>query len=89
VVAVAPTSDAQDDLAAAHPDIEIEAADAANPSAGGRITEKYRPDVLALIAGARPYSRSSAGRSCRAAERSRSPSRRPRSSPLAGCREGH
>jgi NAD(P)-dependent dehydrogenase (short-subunit alcohol dehydrogenase family) len=57
VVAVAPASDALDDLAAAHPDIEIEAADAANPNAGGRIIEKYRPDVLGLIAGARPLLR--------------------------------
>jgi NAD(P)-dependent dehydrogenase (short-subunit alcohol dehydrogenase family) len=57
VVAVAPASEALDSLAAAHPDIEIQATDATNPNASGRIIEKYRPDVLALIAGARPLLR--------------------------------
>jgi NAD(P)-dependent dehydrogenase (short-subunit alcohol dehydrogenase family) len=57
VVAVAPASEALDSLATAHPDIEVEAADATNPSAGGRIIEKYRPGVLALVAGARPLLR--------------------------------
>jgi NAD(P)-dependent dehydrogenase (short-subunit alcohol dehydrogenase family) len=57
VIAVAPASDALDEVGASHPDIAIERADAADPNAGGRIIERYRPDVLGLVAGARPLLR--------------------------------
>jgi NAD(P)-dependent dehydrogenase (short-subunit alcohol dehydrogenase family) len=57
VVAIAPPSRSLDQLAGSHPDFAIEAVDATDATASGRIIERHRPDVLALVAGARPLLR--------------------------------
>jgi NAD(P)-dependent dehydrogenase (short-subunit alcohol dehydrogenase family) len=57
VVAVAPPSADLDGLAAAHPDFEVVAADAADPTTAGMLLDRHHPQVLALVAGARPLLR--------------------------------
>jgi NAD(P)-dependent dehydrogenase (short-subunit alcohol dehydrogenase family) len=57
VVVVAPASSALDELAVMHPDFEIEPADAVDPTTAGMLLERHHPQVLALVAGARPLLR--------------------------------
>jgi NAD(P)-dependent dehydrogenase (short-subunit alcohol dehydrogenase family) len=57
VVAVARTEPELATLAAAHPNIKTELADAADPAAAWTLLDQYRPDVLILVAGANPVMR--------------------------------
>jgi NAD(P)-dependent dehydrogenase (short-subunit alcohol dehydrogenase family) len=57
VVAVGRTAPALQELAAAHPDIRAEVADAADPAAPPNLIDQYDPDILILVAGASPVPR--------------------------------
>lgn len=57
VVAVARDSALLSELAAAHPGVRVEAADAAADGTAGRLIDRYRPQVLILVAGATPVMR--------------------------------
>src|SRR5262249_23596656 len=54
VVAVARDADRLTELAAARPSIRPAVADATDAAAAEALVERYRPDVLALVAGATP-----------------------------------
>lgn len=56
VVAVARSESALADLAAGHPAIRTEVADGTDAGAAERLIEAYRPQVLVLVAGAKPPS---------------------------------
>jgi NAD(P)-dependent dehydrogenase (short-subunit alcohol dehydrogenase family) len=57
VVAVAPKSDELEELGLKHPEFSVEAADATDATIAGKILERSRPQVLALVAGASPLLR--------------------------------
>jgi NAD(P)-dependent dehydrogenase (short-subunit alcohol dehydrogenase family) len=57
VVAVARSPRALEELASAHPRIRAEVADAADPTVAGELLGRHQPDILALVAGARPLLR--------------------------------
>jgi NAD(P)-dependent dehydrogenase (short-subunit alcohol dehydrogenase family) len=57
VVVVAPQSADLDEVGLKHPEFSIEAGDATNATTAGKILERHRPDVLALVAGASPLLR--------------------------------
>ncbi len=57
VVAVARDRERLAALTASRPEIVAEVADAADPLAAPNLLEQYRPDVLALVAGASPLAR--------------------------------
>ncbi|NKY87847.1 SDR family oxidoreductase [Nocardia veterana] len=57
VVAVARTASALTELAAQTPGIEPEVADATDPTVPGTLLDRYRPDILILVAGAAPLMR--------------------------------
>src|SRR5216684_2002490 len=57
VVAVAPRSADLDELALKHPEFAVEAGDATGATLAGKILERWRPAVLALVAGASPLLR--------------------------------
>jgi NAD(P)-dependent dehydrogenase (short-subunit alcohol dehydrogenase family) len=57
VVAVAPASRDLDDVTSVHPEFEIEAVDATDPTSTGMLLGRHHPQVLALVAGARPLLR--------------------------------
>jgi NAD(P)-dependent dehydrogenase (short-subunit alcohol dehydrogenase family) len=54
VVAVARDTSPLNELAARHKNFQIEAADASDPAAAGTLLRQYRPDIVALVAGAAP-----------------------------------
>jgi NAD(P)-dependent dehydrogenase (short-subunit alcohol dehydrogenase family) len=56
-VAVARNADALADLAARGDNVRPEAADAADPSVAGTLLDRYEPQVIVLVAGARPLVR--------------------------------
>src|SRR4051812_18789122 len=57
VVAVARTGPALIELAAESTNIQIEIADASDPSVASRVLGQYEPNVLILVAGANPVMR--------------------------------
>lgn len=57
VVAVARNAQGLDELAALHPNIRTEVADATDSTAAWRLLDRYRPGVLVLVAGAIPVMR--------------------------------
>ncbi len=57
VVAVARSADALAELAETTPGVQAELADAADPSVPGALLDRYRPDTLIVVAGARPLMR--------------------------------
>jgi NAD(P)-dependent dehydrogenase (short-subunit alcohol dehydrogenase family) len=57
VVALARDTSPLTDLADHNPLLQLEAADASDPLVAGTLLERYRPDILALIAGATPLLR--------------------------------
>ena len=54
VVAVARDTSPLNEFAARQKNFQLEAADANDPAAAGRLLRKYRPDIVALVAGAAP-----------------------------------
>ena len=54
VVAVARDTNPLKELAARHQKVELEAADASDAPVPGRLLRQYRPDLVALVAGAAP-----------------------------------
>lgn len=54
VIAVARTASALADLAATSPNIRTEVADAADPTVAWSLLDQYEPQVLVLVAGAKP-----------------------------------
>jgi NAD(P)-dependent dehydrogenase (short-subunit alcohol dehydrogenase family) len=54
VVAVARDTSPLNDLAARHQYLQLEAADASDPAVPGKLLRQYRPDIVALVAGAAP-----------------------------------
>jgi NAD(P)-dependent dehydrogenase (short-subunit alcohol dehydrogenase family) len=52
VTAIARSPGALSDLAAAHPGMTIEVADATDPTTAGVLLDRHQPDILALVAGA-------------------------------------
>jgi NAD(P)-dependent dehydrogenase (short-subunit alcohol dehydrogenase family) len=57
VVAVAPSSADLDELALKHPGFAVQPGDATGATLAGKILGRWRPDVLALVAGASPLLR--------------------------------
>jgi NAD(P)-dependent dehydrogenase (short-subunit alcohol dehydrogenase family) len=57
VVAVARTTDALRGLAAATPGVQVEVADAADPSVPGTLLDRHHPNKLLVVAGASPLMR--------------------------------
>jgi NAD(P)-dependent dehydrogenase (short-subunit alcohol dehydrogenase family) len=57
VVAVARDTHPLSELAAAEPRLQVVAADAADPIVAGTLLAQWRPDVVALVAGAKPLLR--------------------------------
>ena len=57
VVAVARTESALRELAAETPGIDIEVADAADPTVPGALLDRHRPEILIIVAGASPLMR--------------------------------
>lgn len=57
VIAVARTSAALEDLAAHTPGIQPEAADAGDPTVPGALLDCHLPDIVVIVAGARPLVR--------------------------------
>ncbi len=57
VVAVAPSSADLDELALKHPEFAMEPGDATEATLAGKILDRWRPAVLALVAGASPLLR--------------------------------
>jgi NAD(P)-dependent dehydrogenase (short-subunit alcohol dehydrogenase family) len=54
VVAVARDTSPLNELAARHKALQIEAADASDAAVPGKLLRQYRPDIVALVAGAAP-----------------------------------
>lgn len=54
VVAVARDTSPLTELAADHKQLQLEATDATDPEVAGKLLRQYRPDVVALVAGAAP-----------------------------------
>lgn len=57
VLAVARNTGPLDDFAAKHPQLKLLAGDAADPTLAGTVLTEEGPDILALVAGARPLLR--------------------------------
>jgi NAD(P)-dependent dehydrogenase (short-subunit alcohol dehydrogenase family) len=57
VVAVARDISPLEELAAHNKDLQLEAADASDPAVAGKLLRQYRPDIVALVAGAAPVLR--------------------------------
>src|SRR5258708_13105034 len=54
VVAVARDTSPLNEFAARHKNFQLEAADASDPAVPGKLLRQYRPDIVALVAGAAP-----------------------------------
>ena len=54
VVAVARDTSPLSELAAGNKHVELEAEDASDPGVAGKLLRRYRPDIVALVAGAAP-----------------------------------
>jgi NAD(P)-dependent dehydrogenase (short-subunit alcohol dehydrogenase family) len=54
VVAVARDTSPLSGLAASHKNLQLEAADASDPTVPGKLLRQYRPEIVALVAGAAP-----------------------------------
>src|ERR1700737_685338 len=54
VVAVARDTSLLTELAARHKGLQLEARDASDPVVAGKLLRQYRPDIVALVAGAAP-----------------------------------
>lgn len=57
VVALARDTTPLAELAATRPELDLQPADGTDPALAGRLLERYRPSVLALVAGAPPVHR--------------------------------